>query len=76
MIYRGHEYAITNMDSQLHQNPIVRREWLPVFAIVWMSFTSLLVILRLTLRATSRNLGLDDVRGSPLPDRQYDLTGE
>lgn len=50
------------MDPQLDHHRIVHREWLPTFAIVWMSFTSLLVVLRLTLRATSRNLGLDDVR--------------
>ena len=49
------------MDPQLDHHRIVRRDWLPAFAITWMSFTSLLVILRLGLRATSRNLGLDDV---------------
>ena len=49
------------MDPQLDHHRIVRRDWLPAFAIFWMSFTSLLVILRPGLRATSRNLGLDDV---------------
>jgi hypothetical protein len=61
VLHRHPEHAITIMDPQRHHDPIVRREWLPTFAIVWMSFTSLLMILRLTLRATSRNLGLDDV---------------
>jgi len=55
------------MDPQRHHELIVRREWLPTFAIVWMSFTSLLVILRLTLRVTSRSFGLDDVRAIPHP---------
>jgi hypothetical protein len=50
------------MDLRLDRDHVVRRDWLPLFAIIWMSFTSLLVILRIALRASSRNLGLDDVR--------------
>jgi hypothetical protein len=63
---RHHASTIINMDPQLDHHRIVRRDWLPAFAITWMSFTSLLVILRLGLRATSRNLGLDDV-SNPTP---------
>lgn len=49
--------------------PVVRREWLPAYTIVWLTFSSLLVLARLILRATGRssNLGLDDVRGKQSP---------
>lgn len=49
------------MDLRLHGDHVVRRDWMPLFAIFWMSVISLLVVLRLALRATSRTLGLDDV---------------
>lgn len=49
------------MDLRLDRDHVVRRDWLPLFAIIWMSVVSLLVVLRLALRATSRSLGLDDV---------------
>jgi len=49
------------MDLRLDRDRVVRREWLPLFAIFCMSVVSLLVVLRLALRATSRTLGLDDV---------------
>jgi hypothetical protein len=54
------------MNLGLGSDHTVRREWLPVFAIVWISVVSLLVTLRFTLRTTSRQLGLDDVNMSIL----------
>lgn len=65
------------MNSQLVYDHVVRREWLPAFAIAWLSLSSLLVILRLTLRATGRNsaLGLDDVCVLDLLARQRSNRG-
>ena len=56
------------MVSGLHHDHPVRREWLPSFTIVWMTVSSLLVIIRLALRIGGRSstLGLDDVFGSIL----------
>jgi hypothetical protein len=65
------------MDSKQDHGHAVHREWLPAFAIVWISLASLLVFLRLTLRITGRNgaLGLDDVRASVLSAQQASNRG-
>lgn len=38
-----------------------RREWLPAYAIAWISVTTVTVCLRLALRTASRNFSVDDV---------------
>jgi len=60
------------MATQLDQDEIVRRRWLPAFAIFWICLSSVLVFVRLSLRITGRNaaLGLDDVCASVLLARQ------